>query len=178
MPSLEYIPEEEVLDTSSRRSSANSKRANSKKTNSKAQSSSGTRKTGATNSRAQSSTDSQKARATARSKLIEEAKRVGGALRALRPEFDISNNRFSKKVREGNNEIFDKWEFLIADTENCAGWGPKMKSHMDLRLQNPPGKDGMFQVVPRMIFFTQLYRDGFPQRILREIHNACQAATE
>ena len=162
MPSLESIPEEEVLDTSSHRSSSNSKKANSKKTKSKAQ----------------SSTDSQKARATARSKLIEEAKHVGQVLEALRPKFDISNNRFSKKVREGNNEIFDKWEFLIADTENCAGWGPKMKSHMDLRLQNPPGKDGMFQVVPRMIFFTQLYRDGFPQRILREIHNASQAATE
>jgi len=147
MPSLESIPEEEVLDTSSHRSSSNSKKANSKKTNSKAQ----------------SSTNSQKARATAHSKLIEEAKHVGYVLEALQPKFDISNNRFSKKVCKGNNEIFDKWEFLIADTENCAGWGPKMKSHIDLRLQNPPGKDGMFQVVPRMIFFTQLYRDGFPQ---------------
>jgi len=157
MSSLASIPEGEVSDTSSRQSSSNSKKANSN---------------------AQSSTDSQKMRATARSKLIEDAKRVGGALRALRPKFDISNNRFSKKVREGNNEIFDKWEFLIADTENCVGWGPKMRSDMDLRLQNPPGKDGMFQVILRMIFFTQLYRDGFPQRILREIHNASQAATE
>ena len=137
MSSLASIPE--VLDISSCQSSSNSKNVNSN---------------------AQSSTDSQKTRATACSKLIEEAKCIGGALRALRPEF--SNNRFSKKVREGNNEIFDKWQFLIADIDNCAGWGPKMKSHMNLWLQDPPGKDGMFQVVSRMIFFTQLYRDGFP----------------
>ena len=166
MPSLESIPEEEVLDASSRRSSSNSKKANSRQTNSKAQSSSGTRKTGATNSKAESSTDSQKARATARSKLIEEAKCVGGDLEALRPKFDNIVNRFSKKVRERNNEIFDEWAVLIADTKNCASWDPVSRSNMDLRLQNPPGKHGKFQVVLRMIFFTQFYRDGFLQRTL------------
>jgi len=74
--------------------------------------------------------------------------------------------------------IFDKWEFLIADAKNCAHWGPKMKSHMNLQLQNSPGKHSKFQVVPRMIFLTQFYRDGFLQHTLREIHNASQAAVE
>jgi len=157
MPSLASIPEGEVLDTSSHQSSSNSEK---------------------TNSTAQSSTDSQKTRATARSKLMEETKHIGENLRTLRPQFNNPNNRFSKKVREGNNENFDKWEVLIADAKNCAHWGPKMKSHMNLRLQNPPGKHGKFQVVPRMIFFTQFYRDGFLQRTLREIHNASQAAAE
>jgi len=133
MPSLASIPEGEVLDTSSRQSSSNSEK---------------------TNSNAQSSTDSQMTRATARSKLMEETKHREN-LRTLRPQFKNPNNRFSKKVREGNNEIFDK-----------------------LRLQNPPGKHSKFQVVPRMIFFTQFYRDGFLQRTLREIHNASQAAAE
>jgi len=178
MPSLESIPEEEVFDASSRRSSSNSKKANSRQMNSKAQSSSGTWKTGATNSKAQSSTDSQKARATARSKLIEEAKCVGGDLEALRPKFDNIVNQFSKKVHEGNQDIFNKWELLIAGVDNCTRWLPKMKSHMDLRLQNPPGTDGMFQVVLRMIFFTQFCSNGFLERTLREIHNASQAAAE
>ena len=178
MSSLASIPEGEVLDTSSCQSSSKSKKTSLKKMNSKVQSSSETRRRGAMNPKAQSSTDSQKARATARSKLMEEAKCVGKALRALRPEFDIIVNRFSKKIREANADTFDDWEVLIADVQNCAGWLPKSKSHMNSRLQNPPGKDSMFQVVLRMIFFTQFYRDGPIQRTLREIHNASQAAAK
>ena len=156
MSSLASIPEEEVLDTSSRQSSFNSKKPNSKK-NSKAQSSSETRKKGATNSKAESSTDSQKTRATARSKLMEEAKRIGNALKVLRLDFDSTNNRFSENVREGNKDTFDAWQFLFADVDNCTRWLPESRSDMNLRLQNPPGKRCMFRVVLRMIFFTQFY---------------------
>ena len=53
-----------------------------------------------------------------------------------------------------------------------------MRSDMDLRLQNPPGQHGMFQVVLRMIFLTQFCSNGFLERTLREIHNASQAAAE
>jgi len=141
MSSLASISEGEVSDTSSRQSSSNSE--NSEKTN----------------SNAQSSTESQKTRATARSKLIEEAKRVGQALEALRPQFDNMINLFSENVRERNQDIFDIWGILFADVHNCTRWLPEMRSGMNLRLQNPPGKDGMFQVVPRMILFTQFYRD-------------------
>jgi len=120
MSSLASIPEGEVLDTSSHQSSSKSKKTNLKKMNSKVQSSSGTRRRGGMNPKAQSSADSQKVRATARSKLMEEAKCVGKALRALRPEFDIIVN-FSKKIREANADTFDDWEVLIADVQNCAG---------------------------------------------------------
>ena len=109
---------------------------------------------------------------------MEEAKCVGGDLRALRPEFDNIVNQFSKKVREGNQDIFNKWELLIAGVGNCARWLPKMRSDMDLRLQNPPEQHGMFQVVLRMIFLTQFCSSGFLERTLREIHNASQAAAE
>jgi len=76
MSSLASISEGEVSDTSSRQSSSNSEK---------------------TNSNAQSSTDSQKTKATARSRLIEEAKCVGGDLRALRPEFDNIVNQFRRR---------------------------------------------------------------------------------
>ena len=138
MSSLASIPEGQVSDTSSRQSSSNSEK---------------------TSSNAQSSTESQKARATARSKLIEEAKCIGEALEALRPDFDNMIKLFSENVRKGNQDIFNTWEILFAVVHDCTDWGPKMRSGMNLRLQNPPGKDGMFQVVPRMIFFTQFYRD-------------------
>jgi len=139
MPSLVSILEGDILDTLSRQSSSNSK--NSKKTNSKAQ----------------SSTDSQKTRATARSKLMEEAKHIGEALEALRPKFDNKYNRFSENVLEGNKDTFDAWQFLFADVHNCTRWLPESRSDMNLRLQNPLGKRCMFQVVLTMIFLTQFY---------------------
>jgi len=126
MSSLASIPEGEVSDTSSRPSSSNSE--NSEKTN----------------SNAQSSTESQKTRATARSKLMEEAKCVGEALKALQPEFDNIVNQFLKNLCERNQDIFVAWRFLIAGVDNCARWLPKMRSNMNLRLQNPPGLDCMF----------------------------------
>ena len=175
MSSLASIPGGEVLDTSSRRSSSNSKKTNSK-SNSKAQSSSETK--GATNSKAESSTDSQKMRATSRSKLMEEAKRIGEALEALRLNFDSTDDRFSENVQEGNKDTFDAWQFLIADVHNCTRWLPESRSDMNLRLQNPPGQDCIFQVVLRTIFLTQFHSNGFFERTLRAIHKASQAAAE
>jgi len=86
---------------------------------------------------------------------MEEAKRIGNALEALRPKFDSTNNRFSENVREGNKDTFNAWQFLFADVDNCTGWLPE--SRIDLRLQNPPGKRCMFQVVLRMILITHFY---------------------
>ena len=96
------------------------------------------------NPKAQSSFDSQKTRATARSKLMEEAKCVGEALKALQPEFDNIVKQFPKNLCERNQDIFVAWRFLIAGVDNCTRWLPKMRSNMNLRLQNPPGLDCMF----------------------------------
>ena len=113
MPSLASTPEGEVLDTLSRQSRSNSK-----------------------NSKAQSSTESQKMRATARSKLMEEAKRIGEALEALRLKFDNKYNWFLENVRKGNKDTFDAWQFLFADVHNCTCWLPESRSDMNLWLQS------------------------------------------
>jgi len=120
------MPEEEVLDTSSRQSSFNSKKTNSKK-NSKAQSSSETQRKGATNSKAESSTDSQKTRATAPSKLMEEAKCIGKALKALRSEFNDTADLFPINTWNDNKAVFATWQFLIADVDNCTEWLAKSR---------------------------------------------------
>ena len=134
MSSLASMPEEEVLDTSSRQSSFNSKKTNSKK-NSKAQSSSETRRKGAINSKAESSTDSQKTRATAPSKLMEEAKCIGKALEALHSKFNDMANLFSINTWNDNKAIFAAWQFLIADVDHCTGWLPESRSDMNLWLK-------------------------------------------
>jgi len=160
MPSLASIPEGGVLDTSSRRSSSNPKNSNAKKVNSKK------------NSKAQSSTDSQKTRATARSKLMEEAKRIGEDLKALRSEFNDMADLFSINTWTDNKAVFAKWRLVIATVHNCTGWDPIERGYMNLRLQNPPGKHGMFQVIPRMFFLTQFYSNDSLERTLREIYKA------
>ena len=90
--------------------------------------------------RAKSSTDSQKTRATACFKLIKEAKCIGEDLKVLQPKFNNIVDWFLKKVCKGNQDIFNKWQLLIAGIDNCTHWLPKMRSNMDLWLQNPPGK--------------------------------------
>ena len=147
--SLSSIPEDEELPPNPPSFPSSTR----KKKNSKAQS-------------AQSSSDSQKERATARSKLIEEAKRKADLLIELYPQFEFEAKRFPEKVREHNEGIFNKWEGLLRTVDKCTAWEARMRKHMDLRLQNLPGEDGMFQVIPRMIFLTQFYSNGRLQRML------------
>ena len=113
MSSLASMPEEEVLDTSSHQSSFNSK-----------------------NSKAESSTDSQKTRATARSKLMEEDKRIGNALKALPSEFDNTADLFPINTWNDNKAVFAAWRLLIANIDNCTGWLPESRSDMNLWLQS------------------------------------------
>jgi len=101
MPSLASILGEKVLNTSSQ-SSFNSKK-------SKTRSSSETQKKRAMDSRAKSITDSQKTRATACSKLMEEAKHIGKALEALCSEFNDMANLFPINTWNNNKAIFTTW---------------------------------------------------------------------
>ena len=148
MASAASIPESQDSETSGSQSSSNAKT-----TNSETQSSS--------ESSSESSTESQRTRAAAHSKLMEEAKRIGKSLEALRPQFDDMVNLFSENVREENIDIFDIWKILFADVHNCTRWLPISRSNMNLRLQNPPGKHGMFQVVPRIIFLLHTVLQGW-----------------
>jgi len=165
MASAASIPESQGSETSGSQLSSDAKTMNSK-----AQSSS--------ESSSESSTESQKTRAAAHSKLMQEAKRIGEDLKALRSEFNDMADLFSINTWTNNKAVFAKWRLVIATVHNCTGWDPIERGYMNLQLQNPPGQDGMFQVVPRMVFITQCYSNGFLQRTLREIHKGSQAGAE
>ena len=156
--SLPSIPEDKVPPNPPSFSSL-TKKINSKAANSKAQS-------------AQSSSDSQKSRATARSKLIEEAKRKADLLIGVYPQFEFKVKRFPDKVREHNEDIFNDWKGLLRNVDKCTDWVPLQRKHMSSRLQNLPGENGMFQVVLSMIFLTQFYSNGWIQRPIRQLFNA------
>ena len=147
--SLSSIPEDEELPPNPPSFPSSTR----KKKNSKAQ-------------LAQSSSDSQKERATARSKLIEEAKQKAEILIESYPSFEFEVEEFPEKVCKHNKGIFTKWKVLLRTVDKCTAWEARMRKHMDLRLQNLPGEDGMFQVIPRMIFLTQFYSNGRLQRML------------
>jgi len=109
---------------------------------------------------------------------MEEAKRIGEDLKALRSEFNDMADLFSINTWTDNKAVFAKWRLVIATVHNCTGWDPIERGYMNLRLQNPPGKHGMFQVIPRMFFLTQFYSNDSLERTLRAIHKGSQAAAE
>ena len=123
-------------------------------------------------SKAQSSSDSQKSRATARSKLIEAAKRKADLLIDLYPQFEFKVEEFPEKVREHNEDIFNDWKGLLRTVDKCTDWGPSLRNQLNLRLQNLPGENGIFQVALRMTFLTQFYSNGSIQRAIRQLFNA------
>jgi len=65
------------------------------------------------NSKAQSSFDSQKTRATACSKLMEEAELKADLLIELYPRFEFKVEEFPEKVRKHNQGIFNDWKGLF-----------------------------------------------------------------
>jgi len=156
--SLPSIPEDKVPPNPPSFSSL-TRKINSKAANSKAQS-------------AQSSSDSQKSRATARSKLIEEAKRKADLLIDLYPQFEFKVEEFPEKVCKHNKGIFNDWKGLLRNVDKCTDWGPSLRNQLNLRLQNLPGENGMFQVALRMTFLTQFYSNGSIQRAIRQLFNA------
>ena len=109
---------------------------------------------------------------------MEEEKRIGNALKALPSEFDNTADLFPINTWNDNKAVFAAWQFLIADVDHCTGWLPESRSDMNLWLQNPLGRHCMFQVVLRIIFFTQFYSNDSLKWTLRAIHKASQAAAE
>ena len=126
------------------------------------------------NSKAQSSFDSQKTRATACSK---EAELKADLLIELYPQFEFKVEEFPEKVRKHNQGIFNGWKGLFKTIDKCTDWTPLLRNQLNLRLQNLPRENGMFQVVLRMIFLT-IYSNGSIERAIRQLFNANQAAAE
>ena len=99
-------------------------------------------------SKAQSSFDSQKTRATARSKLMEEAKWKGDLLNYthnLNPRSRNSRRRSANTTKASST-------IGRACLDKCTDWAPLLRNQLNLNL---PRESGMFQVVLRMIFLTQ-----------------------
>jgi len=65
--------------------------------------------------------------ASARSELIEEAKRKANILVKLYPRFEFKVKRFPEKVRKQNEDIFNDWKGLFKTVDKCTGWVPLLK---------------------------------------------------
>jgi len=67
---------------------------------------------------------------------MEEAKRIGNALKVLRSEFNDTADLFPINTWNDNKAVFATWQFLIADVDHCTGWLPESRSDMNLWLQS------------------------------------------
>jgi len=126
----------------------------------------------------ETSESSQSTGAVAYATVMEEAKWNAGSLAKLRHIFDKIIKRFPMDVRKENGGIFDKWDTLLTTVDRCTHWEPKTSSYLNLRLQNPPEEDGLFQVDSRMISLTQFFSNGCIQCIVRGIRKASQPAAK
>ena len=95
----------------------------------------------------------------------------------LYPQFEFKVEEFPEKVRKHNQGIFNDWKGLFKTIDKCTDWTPLLRNQLNLRLQNLPRENGMFQVVLRMIFLT-IYSNGSIERAIRQLFNANQAAAE
>jgi len=102
--------------------------------------------------------------APVRSELMEEAKLKTDILVELYSQFEFKLKRFPEKVRKHNKGIFNDWKGLFKTVDKCTGWVPLQRNHLNSRLQNPPGEDGMFQVVPMHSSHNSTAMDQFNPR--------------
>jgi len=96
-------------------------------------------------------------RATAHSKLNEEAKQKADLLIEVYPQFEFKVKKFLKKVCKHNKDIFNNWKGLLRTVEKCTNWALLQIKYISSQLQYLPGENGMFQVILRMIFLIQFY---------------------
>jgi len=127
------------------------------------------------NSKAQSSSDSQTMRATARSKLMEEAKMKADLLIELYPQFEFKVEEFPEKVRKHNQGIFNDWKGLLqqmyrldAITKKSTGSTASKSARGEWYVSSRSEDD-----LPHTI-----YSNRSIERAIRQLFNANQAAAE
>ena len=77
--------------------------------------------------------------------ILKEAKGRASHLLSLSPAFERAIKRLPENIRQDNDEVFDNWYTLLSSVDTYAFWGEDMKGFLNLRLQNAPGNNGIFQ---------------------------------
>ena len=96
--------------------------------------------------------------------ILNEANEKASHLGNLYPLFLDVVEQLPENIRRTNRKVFNKWRTLLVSVDKYALWGETMKRALNLRLQNAPGDDGIFQFSSGGLSSSQFYRDGYIQR--------------
>ena len=89
--------------------------------------------------------------------ILKEAKGRASHLLSLSPAFERAIKRLPENIRQDNDEVFDNWYTLLSSVDTYAFWGEDMKGFLNLRLQNAPGNNGIFQFQPGRLFSSHSF---------------------
>ena len=77
--------------------------------------------------------------------ILNEAKVKANDLADSYPMFLDMVEQLPENIRYANRTVFNKWRVLLAHINTYAFWAEGRKRVLNLRLQNAPGDDGIFQ---------------------------------
>jgi len=112
--------------------------------------------------------------------ILNEANEKASHLGNLYPLFLDAIKKLPENIRQDNDKVFDKWRTLLVSVDKYGLWGERMKRALNLRLQNAPGDDGIFQFSSGelssshsstgMDIYNEAF-DTFSESIIQLIHN-------
>ena len=79
------------------------------------------------------------------SKILQEAKEKARDVRDLLPAFERAIKKLPENIRQDNDNVFDEWYALLTTVDTYSLWEEERKCVLNLRLQNAPGNNGIFQ---------------------------------
>ena len=78
-------------------------------------------------------------------RILDEAKEKASDLSNIYPLFLDVVEQLPENIRRINRNVFNKWRTLLSSVDIYASWGEGRKRALNLRLQNAPEDDGIFQ---------------------------------
>ena len=78
-------------------------------------------------------------------RILDEAKEKASDLSNIYPLFLDVVEQLPENIRRTNRNVFNKWRTLLSSVDIYASWGEGRKRALNLRLQNAPEDDGIFQ---------------------------------
>ena len=77
--------------------------------------------------------------------ILNEAKGKASDLPNLYPAFERAIKKLPENIRQDNDNVFDEWYALLTTVDTYSLWEEERKCVLNLRLQNAPGNNGIFQ---------------------------------
>jgi len=79
------------------------------------------------------------------SDILAQAEKFASTVRHFHQAFLLEIQDFPEEIRRKNHHIYIKWIATLDSLADYAAWVDETRDVLNSRLQNAPGRDGMFQ---------------------------------